>query len=213
VSGFNKYAPPNWLGSQNPFSLPMPPWWWLKRLWDRDRELRILPGLSEACYRVARRSERMRDVRPALGNDSETGRMCRERCVPVVAIRPGITWNSDFFQWLDDHDGWRYRDPAKRLDEIDAEVAARQQAEQEDAIDQVSASAYLAMKLRGGEAAFVRKHPSWTVDGPTDGVTTHGPLNTVDHHREAEVSGGLAPVAEGAVRAETALFVPERLQA
>ena len=109
----------NWLGRLNPWNLPAPPAWWLQRLADRDPDLRVMPGLAEPCYRVARRSVLMNRVTPVLGNDSETGRMCREGLIPVISLRPGTTWNDDFFLWLDQHDTWQVGGPQKAADRIE----------------------------------------------------------------------------------------------
>lgn len=149
----------NWLGRHNPFNLPAPPLWWLQRLADRDAELRVLPGLAEPCYRVARRSAAMNRVTPVLGNDSETGRMCREQLVPVVSLRPDVTWNDDFFLWLDQHDTWALGGPAKAVDQIERherDAAEQLQRATDDEADQRGVSAYFSKLVRDGAVAFLQ---------------------------------------------------------
>lgn len=149
----------NWLGRQNPWNLPAPPSWWLVKLAERDAALCILPGLSEQCYRVARRSGAMRHVTPILGNDSETGRMCREGLVPVVSLRPDLKWNDDFFTWLDQHDTWRVGGPEKFVDKLEAQeqhATEQLQATSDDEADQRGTSAYFAQLVRNGAMAFVQ---------------------------------------------------------
>lgn len=148
----------NWLARQNPWSLMPPPPWWLVALAERDPALRVLPGLSAPCYRIARVSGAMRRVTPKYGNDSETGRMCREGLVPVVTLRPDVEWNDDFFVWLDAHDTWRVGGPAKFADALDRQDAAaveRLDRAIDDEADQRASSAYFAKLVRDGAVAFL----------------------------------------------------------
>lgn len=150
--------PANWLGQHNPWNLPAPPAWWLKRLSDRDSELRILPGLTEPCYRVGRRSAAMQRVTPLYGNDSETGRMCRHGLVPVVTLRPDVTWNGDFFVWLDRCDTWARGGTDKFVNELEATERAQAvalDAASDDENDQRATSAYFAKLVREGAVAFL----------------------------------------------------------
>lgn len=148
----------NWLARQNPWSLMPPPAAWLLQLAERDPQLRVLPGLSEPCYRIARVSGVMTRVVPKYGNDSETGRMCREGLVPVVTLRPDVVWNDDFFAWLDAHDTWRVGGPQKFADQLDAQEAqadARLDEQIDDEADQRASSAYFAKLVRDGAVAFL----------------------------------------------------------
>lgn len=148
----------NWLARQNPWSLMPPPDWWLRRLFQRDPALRVLPGITEPCYRIARVSSAMRKVKPLLGNEGETGRMCREGLVPVVSLRPGVTWNDDFFRWLDAHDTWRVGGAEKFVDALDLQereqLAALDRATDDEA-DARASSAYFGKLVRDGAVAFL----------------------------------------------------------
>lgn len=148
----------NWLGRENPWQLPAPPSWWLKRLHERDAALRVLPGMKEPCYRIARASAAMQRVKPILGNDSETGRMCREGVVPVISLRPDVVWNDDFFAWLDAHDQWRVGGADKFADQLEAQeaqAAERLDERIDDEAGQRASSAYFAKLVRDGAVAFL----------------------------------------------------------
>ncbi len=152
-------VPKNWIGKQNPWNLQQPPTWWLRRLLARDPELVILPGLKEPCYRVARRSDAMKRITPILGNDSETGRMCRLGVVPVVSLRPTVAWNDDFFVWLDAHDTWAVGGTEKAVDKIESmerEAAEQHERATDDEADQRSTSAYFGKLVRDGAVAFLQ---------------------------------------------------------
>jgi hypothetical protein len=148
--------PPNWLGDQNPWLMPTPPAWWLRRLWDRDDQLRVLPGLTQPCYRIARVSRVMRAIAPALGNDSETGRMCREGVVPVVTLKPGVTWNHDFFAWLDAGDLWAIPNAPEHVEALEQQAEEKRDAAATDELDQRSVSAHDALKWRTGQQVIVQ---------------------------------------------------------
>lgn len=152
---FNPFAPQNWVGRENPYGLLRPPVPWLRMLWDRDPELRIMPGLAYPCYRVARVSPVMRLFKPRT-NDSETGRMCREMCIPVVTLRPDVTWNNDFFLWLEAGDMWAIPQVADYVEQAEQAAEDKQDAQAADTLDQMNVSAYDAMKLRSGQRVFVQ---------------------------------------------------------
>lgn len=153
---FDSRNTPNWIGTQNPWLMPRPPVHWLRKLWDRDDQLRILPGLVQPCYRVARVSNVMRFIRPMRGNDSETGRMCREGLIPVVTLRPTIVFNDDFFLWLDLSDTWGIPRVADHIEEQERLAAEKQDAAISDEAEQIAISSYDALKWRTGQQVIVQ---------------------------------------------------------
>ncbi len=158
--------PVNWLGQHNPWNLMPPPTWWLLKLWHHDPELRILPGLTQPVYRIARRTAAMQRVRPVLGHDSETGRMCREGCMPIVSLRPTCAWNDDLFHWLDASDVWARGGPERFCDQIERAEGARDAQRDraaDDELDQRGVSGYAALKLRTGQTTFVHQLSSGDV--------------------------------------------------
>ncbi len=154
----------NWEGAQNPYNLAEPPDWWLDKLYERDPELRVFPGLTQPCYRIGRRTPRAALLKP-VALESETNRMMKAGCVPVVSLRPDTTWNLDFFQWLDDHDTWTegggvedsIEKYAQKLDRNEEAVTARHTRAADSELDARSTSAYFASLVRRRSLAFVRE--------------------------------------------------------
>lgn len=158
--------PTNYIGDQNPFNLAAPPDWWLRKLAERDPALRIFPGLTQPCYRVGRLTPRAALLKP-VALESETNRMMKAGCVPVISLRPGVTWNDDFFLWLERNDTWRFRGPTvddkieKYVDDLERrEQAAEDKADRQEAddLEARSTSAYFASLVRRRSLAFVRGH-------------------------------------------------------
>lgn len=159
-------SPTNYIGDQNPFNLAAPPHWWLRKLHERDSALRIFPGLTQPCYRVGRRTPRAALLKP-IALESETNRMMKHGCIPVISLRPGVTWNDDFFLWLEQHDTWTFRGPTiedkleKYVDALERqEQAADEKMNRDEAeeLDARSSSAYFAQLVRRRSLAFVRGH-------------------------------------------------------
>lgn len=156
--------PTNYHGEQNPWNLAAPPDWWLRKLAAVDPELRIFPGLTQACYRVGRRTPRAGLLKP-VALESETTRMMRAGCIPVVSIRPGATWNDDFFLWLEQHDTWKYGggtdDSIEKycdtLERNERAVEAEKDRQQADELEARGTSAYFASLIRRRSLAFVRE--------------------------------------------------------
>lgn len=151
----------NWIGTRNPWNLAAPPPWWLRKLAARDAALRVFPGLTQPVYRIGRVTPRAKGLRP-IAHDSETSRMVLHSCIPVTSLVPFVTWNDDFFIWLDEHDSWRLAPPeragdaaADLLDARDRDRAVRQDAAEADALDQLSSSAWFGKQVRAGEVAFL----------------------------------------------------------
>jgi hypothetical protein len=150
--------PRNWLARENPWRMQPPPTWWLRRLWTRDRDLRILPGMKACVYRVARYTEKMERIR-AVAHDSEVARLVRERCIPVTSLVPWVTWNDDFFVWLDEHDTYRWGGPmgaVDRLEALEQQAEAAEVARAADELDQRGVSGWAALQQRRGERVFLR---------------------------------------------------------
>lgn len=159
----------NWLGQENPWNLQPPPEWWLRKLALRDPDLRVLPGLTNACYRIARVSKLATGLKP-LAHDTETARMVREGVIPVVSLLATVTWNNDFFQWLDDHDTWKFggsKDDSidKAISQIESNEQAAESklaADEGDELEQRAVSGYHALLSRAGRLVFVRNPNSET---------------------------------------------------
>lgn len=169
---FDRFAPPNWLGAQNRWRMVRPPVHWLLKLWNYDPELRVLPGITAQVYRIARRTRRQIITTAVFGNDHETGRMRREKLLPIVSLIPTIEWNDDFFQWLRDHDTWvhtnAYKDVADCVEEVERAEEDRKQRESDDDGDVRGRAAWRALQLRTGQKVFVHE-PSWSLNDSVEG--------------------------------------------
>jgi len=143
----------NWVGDKNPWNMLPPPEWWLRRLHDIDKDLVVLPGLTECVYRVARRSRAAAALKP-IQLEGETARFGALGVVPVTSLVPWVRWDESFFQWLRDHDTWAVGGGAKaadRLEAMESEAAAKRERELRDEATQRAVSSYEALKRRAGE--------------------------------------------------------------
>ena len=148
----------NWVAIPNPFSLPSPPVWWLTALADLHPRIVLFPGISEKVYRVGERSERAKHL-TTTDPSGESGRMLKHGCFPVCSLVPWVTWNQDFFEWLDAHDTWAVKGQvegsgeaaAARLEEVDTLKAKALDKAQADEADQIGTSAYFGLKARKKE--------------------------------------------------------------
>jgi hypothetical protein len=148
----------NYWVDRNPWQLLEPPEWVLRDMKAYDRELVILPGLTQPVYRLMRKSKAAKAFRP-LATDSETGRCARLGVVPVTSIVPSGNWYS-LVQWLKDHDIWLAggaEGAERRLIERDKAAEIAQQKQMLDAADARAESSYFGLKMRSGLTTFVRK--------------------------------------------------------
>lgn len=148
----------NWLAPRNPFNLPPPPAWVLRKLAEYDRELVIMPGVKECVYRLMRRSPAAKRLK-ALTNDSELAAAITLGLIPVTSILRQPNWHS-LFLWLRSHDIWAAGGPEKAeqiLNEQEARERIDIEQKERDDLGQIGASAWFAKQLRAGEATFVQE--------------------------------------------------------
>lgn len=198
---FDRFNPPNWLGAQNRWSMARPPVYWLLKLWNYDAELRVLPGITNALYRIARRTRTQVLTTAVLGKDSETGRLCREKLLPVVSLVATVEWNDDFFQWLRDHDTWlhtnAFRDVADCVEEVERAEEDRKQRESDDDGDVRGRAAWRALQLRTGQKVFVHE-PAWSLSDVTEPSDARGPQSGDSNgHQPLECRPGQAASTSG----------------
>jgi hypothetical protein len=206
----------NWDGGENPFSLPKPPEFILKALKDYDSYLLVLPGLTQAVYRLAVRAPDAKRLK-AIANDSETGRMIRIGCVPLTSVVRNPDWWK-VLQWVKDHDTWAAGGGekfAKQIEDNERAAAAKLDAEIDDEGSQRAISGWHGWKFRTGQATFVQDasrtmqqddRPSGLHAGPGHEVAnvTHACESTPG---QAEGSGRI-PEAAHPGRAEDAVLAP-----
>jgi hypothetical protein len=87
----------NYIVDLNRFSLAGPPQWFLKKLWDFDNSLVIVPSRQDCVYRLAqRRKLSLPDhiTNDALFSQSDTKMLARYSLVPVTSILATANWSS-----------------------------------------------------------------------------------------------------------------------
>jgi len=148
----------NWLTPRNPWNLPAPPAWVLAKLAEYDRELVLMPGVTEAVYRLMRRSPAAKRL-TALTHEGELATALGLGLIPITSILSQPNWHS-LFLWLREHDVWAAGGPEKAEQQL-LEHEARQKIDIEekerDDLGQIGASAWFAKQLRAGEATFVQE--------------------------------------------------------
>jgi hypothetical protein len=152
MNGFNRGAPQNWIARRNPWNLPQPPSWFLRKLYDRDPLLVIFPGIQAQMYRLARRSPAAKKARQVAPNE-EVAELLFHGCVPVTSILPYAKWGDEIIQWLDDHDTWKAgggEQYVKKLEANEAQAAAKLDAKIRDEAEQRAVSGYHALLNRTG---------------------------------------------------------------
>jgi hypothetical protein len=104
-------ASPNYIPDVNPFSLAGPPTWWLKKLWDFDASLVVVPSRQGFYYRLAqRRTPNLTTdiIKDALFAESDTKMLARYALVPVTTILSTANWGNPYlFEELRRRAPWR----------------------------------------------------------------------------------------------------------
>lgn len=88
---------PNFIVDVNPFRLSGPPSWWLKRLWDFDDSLVVIPSKMGFYYRLAQRRKPnlgTNVVNDALFKESDTKMLASYGLVPVTTILATANWSN-----------------------------------------------------------------------------------------------------------------------
>lgn len=129
----------NWIEDTNRFSLPKPPAWFLKALWDQDAELVILPSRLRKVYLVGRRRRSTLRVplvakahdallKKTRGSDGDL--LAAHNLLPVDIIKGKIggSWSPMILQELRERDTWAAGGAEKFADKLDAQDKAREQA-------------------------------------------------------------------------------------
>lgn len=89
----------NFIPDHNRFKLAGPPDWWLRKLWDFDSSLVVVPSRQSCVYRLAQRrrlklSEAI--TNDALFNESDTKMLASYSLVPVTTILPTANWSNPY---------------------------------------------------------------------------------------------------------------------
>ena len=90
---------PNWIRDQNLFSLAGPHAWFLRKLWDFDDSLVILPSRQGFYYRLAQRRKLQLQEKvayEALKEQADTAMMMSYGLVPVTTITATANWSNPY---------------------------------------------------------------------------------------------------------------------
>jgi len=119
----------NYIPDINRFQLAGPPVHWLRKLWDFDSSLVVIPSRQACIYRLAQRRKLNLPehiTNNALFNESDTRMLASYGLIPVTSILPTANWSNPYlFQELENRDPHRNgggNECADRLYTQDAEV-------------------------------------------------------------------------------------------
>lgn len=136
---------PNYIPDTNPFGLAGPPMWWLRRLWEFDDSLAVVPSRQGFMYRLAqKRKIRLTEalVNDAIWKESDTQMLASHGLVPVTTILSTANWgNPLMFKELAERCPWRMGGAEKVEKDIlarEAEAEQKKQAVTDDMLTQSS---------------------------------------------------------------------------
>ncbi len=119
----------NYIPDTNPFHLAGPPAWWLRKLWDFDNSLVVVPSRQGFYYRLAQRRKLNlpeKIINDALFKESDTKLLASHSLVPVTTILATANWSNPYiFVELANRAPWRLGGAAKvnaMLDDQDRKV-------------------------------------------------------------------------------------------
>lgn len=100
----------NFIPDVNKFKLAGPPEWWLKKLYEFDPSLVVVPSRQGFYYRLAQRRPLnlpAKMVNDMLFNESDTKMLASYSLVPVTTILATAMWSDAMFQELHERAPWR----------------------------------------------------------------------------------------------------------
>ena len=168
----------NWIPDINRYNLPKPPAWFLKRLWDQDSGLVIVPARTARKYLLARRRERSLAV-PMIVENLKTAAVKKHQRVAysdgdllaslklvsvdtiVGNFHTGWTGADAIIADLRDRDMWADGGVDAYIKRVEAkEEAARVKKRKQllDDIDHRAADAYRSYKARTGQRNHTAKN-------------------------------------------------------
>lgn len=139
----------NYIQDKNPFKLAGPPEWWLRKLFDFDSSLVVLPSRQAFLYRLAQR--RPPKLSTAIVNeisfqDSDTQMLASYGLVPVTTILSTANWSNPFlFEELRRRAPWRLGGADavnQRLDLDDRQEELNKAAETDEHLNYLSKDAW-----------------------------------------------------------------------
>lgn len=129
----------NYLVGGNPFKLSGPPLWWLKKLYEFDNSLVVVPSQQGQYYRLAQRRPLnlpAHIVNDLLFKDSDTRMLASHSLIPVTTILATAQWDNPYlFVELANRAPWRMGGAAKAIkivedQEFDAHLRTLKQTDE-----------------------------------------------------------------------------------
>jgi hypothetical protein len=120
----------NYIQDTNPFRLAGPPKWWLRRLWDFDSSLVVVPSRQGFYYRLAQRRQLNLSEKMALelmSTESDAKMMASYGLIPVTTILSTANWDSPLM-WIDlaERAPWRQGGAEKVINHIEGLEAQKE---------------------------------------------------------------------------------------
>jgi hypothetical protein len=150
----------NFIKDRNPLDLAPPPAWWLKKLWEFDDSLVVVPSRMTYCYRLCQRRapDKRTNLVHDLQADSDSQMLRSYNMVPVTTIVANPRWDNpvmfeDLRQRMPSRMGGAEKFEAALLSK-EQQVKLRERAEREDMLDQVAKDSLKFYNMKRG----VRSH-------------------------------------------------------
>lgn len=114
----------NYIPDVNRFALAGPPEWFLKKLYEFDASLVIIPSRQSNIYRLAQRRKLTlpdKMVNDSLFHESDTQMLASYSLVPVTSIIPTIEWSDPYiFVELANRAPWMQGGAEKVIQDMEA---------------------------------------------------------------------------------------------
>jgi hypothetical protein len=145
----------NYIVDQNKFKLAGPPDWWLRKLWDFDSSLVVVPSRQDCVYRLAQRRKLNLPehiTNDALFKQSDTQMLATYSLIPVTTILSTTNWSNPLmWKELNDRAPHRLGGAEKVIEKIEsAELSAeiKKNVEIDDMLIRVSKDVWKYYKTK-----------------------------------------------------------------
>lgn len=139
----------NYIPDTNPFKLAGPPTYFLRKLWEFDSSLVVVPSRQSFLYRLAQRRQpnlSSKIVNEALWRDSDTQMLASYNLVPVTTILSTANWSNPYlFEELRRRAPWRLggaKAVNERLDQEEYQEDMNRRAETDENLGMLSKDAW-----------------------------------------------------------------------
>jgi hypothetical protein len=123
-------TPRNFIVDTNPFRMAGPPQWWLRKLYEFDPSLVVLPSRQSFVYRLAQRRRlnlAAKIVSDIMKEDADMKMMASYGLVPVTTIIATANWDNPLmFVELANRAPWRLGGADKVTSMLDAQEKAEE---------------------------------------------------------------------------------------